>query len=97
MLAIVEERAELDEPRASRRSTRRDVAAGQAARLRRRPARPPLGHRRARVRAARQAAGVQPTYKTVDTCAAEFAAATPYHYSTWEDETRCSRRTGRGS
>ena len=28
-----------------------------------------------------------PTYKTVDTCAAEFAAATPYHYSTYEDET----------
>jgi carbamoyl-phosphate synthase large subunit len=37
------------------------------------------------VRAARQAAGVHPTYKTVDTCAAEFAAETPYHYSTWED------------
>jgi carbamoyl-phosphate synthase large subunit len=38
------------------------------------------------VRAARAAAGVQPTFKTVDTCAAEFAAETPYHYSTWEDE-----------
>ena len=38
------------------------------------------------VRAAREAAGVLPTYKTVDTCAAEFAAVTPYHYSTWEDE-----------
>ena len=38
------------------------------------------------VRAAREAAGVLPTYKTVDTCAAEFAAETPYHYSTWEDE-----------
>ncbi|MFZ4719025.1 MAG: carbamoyl-phosphate synthase large subunit [Ilumatobacteraceae bacterium] len=38
------------------------------------------------VRAAREAAGVMPTYKTVDTCAAEFAALTPYHYSTWEDE-----------
>jgi len=37
------------------------------------------------VRAARQAAGVHPTYKTVDTCAAEFEAETPYHYSTWED------------
>jgi carbamoyl-phosphate synthase large subunit len=36
--------------------------------------------------AARSAAGVQVTYKTVDTCAAEFAAATPYHYGTWEDE-----------
>ena len=38
------------------------------------------------VRSARVAAGVLPTYKTVDTCAAEFAALTPYHYSTWEDE-----------
>jgi carbamoyl-phosphate synthase large subunit len=38
------------------------------------------------VRAARLAAGVRPTYKTVDTCAAEFDARTPYHYSTWEDE-----------
>ncbi|HEY4331162.1 MAG TPA: carbamoyl-phosphate synthase large subunit, partial [Ilumatobacteraceae bacterium] len=39
------------------------------------------------VRKAREAAGVIPTYKTVDTCAAEFAAQTPYHYSTYEDET----------
>ncbi len=38
------------------------------------------------VRAARLAAGVLPTYKTVDTCSAEFAAETPYHYSTYEDE-----------
>ncbi len=38
------------------------------------------------VRAVREAAGVIPTYKTVDTCAAEFAAETPYHYSTYEDE-----------
>ena len=38
------------------------------------------------VRAARLGAGVAPTYKTVDTCGAEFAASTPYHYSTWEDE-----------
>ncbi len=40
----------------------------------------------AQVRAARLAAGVAPTYKTVDTCAGEFEALTPYHYSTWEDE-----------
>ena len=40
----------------------------------------------AEVRAAREAAGVRPTYKTVDTCGAEFEAETPYHYSTWEDE-----------
>jgi carbamoyl-phosphate synthase large subunit len=39
-----------------------------------------------RVRSARLAAGVRVTYKTVDTCAAEFAARTPYHYGTYEDE-----------
>ncbi|MGH9191549.1 MAG: carbamoyl-phosphate synthase large subunit, partial [Acidimicrobiales bacterium] len=38
------------------------------------------------VRRRRLAAGVRPTYKTVDTCGAEFEAATPYHYSTYEDE-----------
>ena len=37
------------------------------------------------VRAARLLAGVEITYKTVDTCAAEFEAATPYHYGTYED------------
>nr|MBW4030924.1 carbamoyl-phosphate synthase large subunit [Acidobacteriota bacterium] len=39
------------------------------------------------VSAARRGAGVVTTYKTVDTCAAEFDAATPYHYSTFEDDT----------
>ena len=39
------------------------------------------------VRSAREAVGIIPTYKTVDTCAAEFNATTPYHYSTYEDET----------
>ncbi|MFN7149407.1 MAG: carbamoyl-phosphate synthase large subunit, partial [Microthrixaceae bacterium] len=39
-----------------------------------------------RIRAARLAAGVEVTYKTVDTCAAEFEAETPYHYGTYEDE-----------
>ncbi|HKH24152.1 MAG TPA: carbamoyl-phosphate synthase large subunit, partial [Acidimicrobiales bacterium] len=38
------------------------------------------------VRRARLAAGVRPTFKTVDTCGGEFEAATPYHYSTYEDE-----------
>jgi carbamoyl-phosphate synthase large subunit len=40
----------------------------------------------ASVREARLAAGVAVTFKTVDTCGAEFAASTPYHYSTYEDE-----------
>ena len=66
---------------------RRRVAAGQAARLLRRPARPPLGRRRGR-RARRRGwpPASRPTFKTVDTCAAEFEAETPYHYSTYEDE-----------
>ena len=38
------------------------------------------------VRSARVAAGAPVTFKTVDTCAAEFEAHTPYHYSTHEDE-----------
>ena len=37
------------------------------------------------VTALRRAAGVVTTFKTVDTCAAEFEASTPYHYSTYED------------
>ncbi len=40
----------------------------------------------AEVRAARLAEGVRATFKTVDTCAAEFEAFTPYHYSTYEEE-----------
>jgi carbamoyl-phosphate synthase large subunit len=38
------------------------------------------------VRADRKQRGIVPTYKLVDTCAAEFEAETPYYYSTWEDE-----------
>jgi carbamoyl-phosphate synthase large subunit len=41
----------------------------------------------AEVRVARHATGVRPVYKTVDTCAAEFAAATPYYYSSYDEET----------
>ena len=39
-----------------------------------------------RIRTARRALGVDVTFKTVDTCGAEFEATTPYHYSTIEDE-----------
>jgi carbamoyl-phosphate synthase large subunit len=46
-----------------------------------------------RVRAARLAAGVRATMKTVDTCAAEFEARTPYHYSTYEDDDEVARGT----
>ncbi len=45
------------------------------------------------VRAARLAAGVRATMKTVDTCAAEFDASTPYHYSTYEDDDEVATST----
>ncbi|HEX4654584.1 MAG TPA: carbamoyl-phosphate synthase large subunit [Mycobacteriales bacterium] len=38
------------------------------------------------VRRLRHALDVRPVYKTVDTCAAEFAARTPYHYSSYDEE-----------
>jgi carbamoyl-phosphate synthase large subunit len=45
------------------------------------------------VRGVRWALGVRPVYKTVDTCAAEFAARTPYHYSSYDEETEVAQRT----
>ncbi len=45
-----------------------------------------LGADESEIRQQRLSHGVQPTFKTVDTCAAEFDANTPYHYSTYEDE-----------
>jgi carbamoyl-phosphate synthase large subunit len=39
------------------------------------------------VRILRHRLGVRPVYKTVDTCAAEFESDTPYHYSTYDEET----------
>ncbi|MBL8693309.1 MAG: carbamoyl-phosphate synthase large subunit [Planctomycetes bacterium] len=46
------------------------------------------------VREARKRFGIEPAYKLVDTCAAEFHAKTPYYYSTYEpqDEARVSDR-----
>ncbi|TLP99119.1 carbamoyl-phosphate synthase large subunit [Nesterenkonia salmonea] len=38
------------------------------------------------VRGVRHALGIRPVYKTVDTCAAEFPAYTPYHYSSYDQE-----------
>ena len=45
------------------------------------------------VRGVRHALGLRPVYKTVDTCAAEFAAKTPYHYSSYDEETEVEPRT----
>ena len=85
MAIITEEQAVLADTgfgamtrRAWRRAKRLGFSDGQLAHL--------WGTTEAEVRAAREAAGVLPTYKTVDTCSAEFAAETPYHYSTYEDE-----------
>src|SRR5207237_3226233 len=39
----------------------------------------------------------EPTYKLVDTCAAEFEAATPYYYSCWEEESEAALPAGERS
>jgi carbamoyl-phosphate synthase large subunit len=44
------------------------------------------GKTREEINDLRRAHGIIPTYKMVDTCSAEFAAATPYYYSTYEDQ-----------
>jgi carbamoyl-phosphate synthase large subunit len=49
------------------------------------------GSAEAQVRLARQKLGVDAVFKTVDTCAAEFEAHTPYHYSTYESENESVR------
>ena len=91
MLLIVEERAHLESLGTRRAGDRCDGrrAWRRAKRLGFGDAQ--LGHfwdlDESTVRAARLDAGVEVTYKTVDTCAAEFEAETPYHYGTYEDET----------
>ena len=45
------------------------------------------------IRKLRQHMSIRPVYKTVDTCAAEFEAFTPYHYSSYEEETEVRART----
>lgn len=45
-----------------------------------------IGHETEWIRQMRKKAGIVPVYKMVDTCAAEFAASTPYYYSTYESE-----------
>ena len=66
----------------------RAAAAGEGARLQRRPDRAAARRRRGRTsRALRYVLGVRPVFKTVDTCAGEFPALTPYHYSSYDQET----------
>ncbi|MCL2785021.1 MAG: carbamoyl-phosphate synthase large subunit [Propionibacteriaceae bacterium] len=45
------------------------------------------------IRSLRWSLGVRPVFKTVDTCAGEFAARTFYHYSTYDEETEVKPRT----
>ena len=84
MSMITEERAHLEtldlgtvSPREMRRAKRLGFSDAQLAHL--------WSVAEDQVRSARLAAGVKSTFKTVDTCAAEFEASTPYHYSTYED------------
>jgi len=44
------------------------------------------GTTEAKVREYRKSLGIKPTFKLIDTCAAEFEAYTPYYYSSWETE-----------
>jgi carbamoyl-phosphate synthase large subunit len=81
--SLVELRAEvraapvLDEP-LLRRAKRSGFSDRQVAALR-----PELAGENG-VRTLRHRLGIRPVFKTVDTCAAEFAARTPYHYSAYE-------------
>ena len=92
MSMIVEERAHLSSksvgdvtPSEWRRAKRLGFSDAQLAYL--------WGESESLVRSTRIAAGVIPTYKAVDTCSAEFSAETPYHYSTYEDETEVRSST----
>ncbi len=80
---IVEERRRIESadslgPAEFRRAKRLGFSDAQLAWLR--------GSTEGAVRAERLSHGVRPTFKTVDTCAAEFEAFTPYHYATYEEE-----------
>ncbi len=79
--AVAERVAQADEltPALLRLAKRHGFSDLQLAGLRRMP--------EAVVRGVRRALGVRPVYKTVDTCAAEFAASTPYYYSSYDEET----------
>ncbi len=50
-----------------------------------------VGGSRSHISELRESWGIQAVYKTVDTCAAEFDASTPYYYSTYEIENESSR------
>src|SRR5438046_2036664 len=71
-------RAALTDPAVLRRAKQLGFADRWLARL--------TGRREDEIRALRLSHGIRATFKTVDTCAAEFVAHTPYLYSTYEEE-----------
>ena len=83
ILRVVELRAELELAELSepllRKAKRLGTSDAQIAAV--------SGRTEREVRELRRSLGVRPVYKTVDTCAAEFAAETPYHYSSYDEET----------
>ncbi len=81
--AAVRDAPELDRD-LLRRAKRHGFSDGQLGRLR--------GLPEDVVRGVRHALGIRPVFKTVDTCAAEFAALTPYHYSSYDEETEVAPR-----
>ncbi|WP_042421695.1 carbamoyl-phosphate synthase large subunit [Streptacidiphilus anmyonensis] len=84
---LAEELAEADklDPELLRHAKRHGFSDQQIAEIR--------GLRADVVREVRHALGIRPVYKTVDTCAAEFAAKTPYFYSSYDEETEVAPRT----
>ncbi|MEP6597858.1 MAG: carbamoyl-phosphate synthase large subunit [Actinomycetota bacterium] len=91
---VVELRSELVDapaltPELLRRAKRQGVSDRQLAALR-----PELAGEDG-VRLLRLRAGIRPVFKTVDTCAAEFAAKTPYHYSSYDEESEVAPQPDR--
>jgi carbamoyl-phosphate synthase large subunit len=92
--SLVELRAELIDaplltPSLLRRAKRHGLSDRQLAALR-----PELAGEDG-VRLLRRRAGIRPVFKTVDTCAAEFEASTPYYYSCYDEETEVSAQPDR--
>ncbi len=72
-------------PELLRRAKRHGLSDAQIGKL--------LGLDEAVIRQLRWALGIRPVYKTVDTCAGEFEALTPYLYSTYDEESEVPART----
>ncbi len=78
IIAVEEEICRELNPETLRKAKRTGFTDEQIARL--------VGKTREEITDLRISLGIIPTYKMVDTCAAEFAAATPYYYSTYDTE-----------